>query len=484
MRRILISAVLGLALVALVAPGGASAGPLRTGLSDAEAFRLGEQLAYERVRAAGGRFVRLNQDWPSIAPANEPLLWVPTNPADPNYNWSAVDQQVRMALRAGLQPILQFNGAPRWAWRCSQSSSYGAPCNPDPADLREFARAAALRYSGMFLGLPRVRYYMLMNEPNLYLFFQPQFKGGKPVSPALYRDLLNAFAPAIHAVHASNRVVTGGFAPLERPRASVGPQEFVRRMLCMKGRKRPRPRRPGCSASFDILATNPYTTGGPTHEGPDPDDVSLGDLGELKRLLRAADRAGRVRTSVRNPQLWVTEFGWDSRPPDPGGVRMGIHKRWVAEALYRAWRAGVSNFLWFGLRDLARDGLPYSETIQAGLYFRGRSLAADRPKPSLRAFRFPVVAFDRRRGILVWGRTPQSTGGRVVLQGSGRRGWRRIGAARANRNGIFRKVVRTPYGRSGKGRVRAVYRKKRSVPFSLRGVRDFYQPPFGRVTGR
>jgi hypothetical protein len=32
--------------------------------------------------------------------------------------------------------------------------------------------------------------------------------------------------------------------------------------------------------------------------------------------------------------------------------------------------------------------------------------------------------------------------------------------------------------------VRAVYRKKRSVPFSLRGVRDFYQPPFGRVTGR
>ena len=123
----LISAVLGLALVALVPPGGASAGALRTGLSDAEAFRLGDQRAYERVRAAGGRFVRLNQDWPSIAPANEPLLWVPTNPADPNYNWTAVDQQVRMALRAGLQPILQFNGAPRWAWRCSQSSSYGAP---------------------------------------------------------------------------------------------------------------------------------------------------------------------------------------------------------------------------------------------------------------------------------------------------------------------------------------------------------------------
>ena len=84
----------------------------------------------------------------------------------------------------------------------------------------------------------------------------------------------------------------------------------------------------------------------------------------------------------------------------------------------------------------------------------------------------------------MWGRTPNSGGGRVVLQGSRRRGWRRIGSARANRNGIFRKLVRTRYGRGGRGRVRAVYRGRSSVGFSLRGVRDFYQPPFGRVSGR
>ena len=389
-----------------------------------------------------------------------------------------------MAVGAGLRPILQFNGAPRWAQRCNLTSDYGAPCNPDPRDLAAFAKAAARRYSGSFLTLPRVRYWMLMNEPNLYLFFQPQFRNGKPVSPRLYRALLNRFTPAIHSVHADNRVLTGGFAPLARPRAAIGPQEFFRRMTCMKGRRHPRPRRPGCSASFDILATNPYTTGGPTHEAAGPDDVSLGDLPELHRLLRATDRAGRVKTRLRRPPLWVTEFGWDSRPPDPGGVRLGIHARWTAEALYRAWRSGVSTFLWFGLHDYPRAGLKFSETIQAGLYFRGRTLAEDRPKPSLRAFRFPLVAFDRRRGIAVWGRTPNSGGGRVVLQGSRRRGWRRIGSARANRNGIFRKLVRTRYGRGGRGRVRAVYRGRSSVGFSLRRVRDFYQPPFGRVSSR
>jgi hypothetical protein len=466
-----------------ISPSGTAAGQLRTGLVDAEAFSFGDQRAFDRVRAAGARFVRLGHEWSGIAPANEPLLWDPTNPADFNYNWSAVDQQVRKAIRAGLHPILQFNGAPRWAWRCNLSSEWGAPCNPDPLDLAAFAKAAAERYSGTFPTLPRVRYWMLMNEPNLYLFFQPQWRNGVPVSPRIYRALLNRFTPAIHSVHPSNRVVTGGFAPLERPDASIGPQEFVRRMLCMKGRRRPKPRRPGCSAKFDILATNPYTAGGPTREAAGPDDVSLGDLGELQRLLRAADRAGRVKTTLRRPLLWATEFSWDSKPPDPHGARLKILTRWTSEALYRAWQAGVDTFLWFGLRDLPRGDLPFSATYQGGLYFRGATLTEDRPKPSLQAFRFPFVAFDRRRGIAIWGRTPTSRRGRVLIQARRERRWRAIGAVRADRSGIFARLIRTRYGRRGRGAVRAVYRREASAGFSLREVPDYYQPPFGRLTG-
>jgi hypothetical protein len=482
-NRLVRSLTLGLALAGVVLAPATAARPLRTGVADHDSFKADQPIAFERVRAAGGVFVRLNQDWPLIAPADEPSFWDPADPADVNYDWSAVDRQVRMAVGAGLRPILQFNGAPRWAWRCSLSSEWGAPCNPDPRDLAAFATAAARRYSGTFLTLPRVRYWMLLNEPNLYLFFQPQWINGKPVSPRIYRALLNRFTPAIHSVHAGNRVITGGFAPLERPGASIGPQEFVRRMLCMKGRKRPRPRRPGCSAAFDILATNPYTAGGPTREAPGPDDVSLGDLSELHRLLRAADRAGRVKTTLRQPLLWATEFSWDSKPPDPHGARLRILTRWTSEALYRAWRAGVDTFLWFGLRDLPRGGLPYSATIQGGLYFRGATLTEDRPKPSLQAFRFPFVAFDRRRGIAIWGRTPNSGRGRVLIQARRERRWRAIGAVRADRSGIFARLIRTRYGRRGRGAVRAVYRREASAGFSLREVPDYYQPPFGRLTG-
>ena len=52
--------------------------------------------------------------------------------------------------------------------------------------------------------------------------------------------------------------------------------------------------------------------------------------------------------------------------------------------------------------------------------------------------------------------------------------------ARADRHGIFEGVAKGGYGRKKRGTVRARYRRERSVPFSLKPVRDFWQPPFGK----
>ena len=87
--------------------------------------------------------------------------------------------------------------------------------------------------------------------------------------------------------------------------------------------------------------------------------------------------------------IWVTEFGWDTAPADPKGVPLALHARWVSEALYRMWNAGVSLVTWIQLRD---DPLTTSYT-QSGLYLRAREVQRDRPKAALRAFRFPFVAF-------------------------------------------------------------------------------------------
>jgi hypothetical protein len=477
--RAYLAAALAALACAFAVPGGSDARPLVTGLSDPEAAALGQKVIFKRARTAGASFMRVTAYWHVIAPQVEPETWDPADPDDPNYNWASIDREVRLAAEAGLEPMIQVYNAPRWAEACDDGPD--SPCDPDPDAMAAFGTALASRFDGTDPVLPRVRYFEPQNEPNLSFFFNPQFQNGRPVSPYIYRRLLNKFTPAVKSVHADNLVVTAGFAPLERPGASVGPLEFVRRMLCMRGRRNPQPI-PGCTAtaSFDILATNPYTTGGPTHKAAGPDDVSLGDLPEMRRLLRAAERAGKIDSDLSPVPFWVTEFGWDSRPPDPGGLPPRILARWTAEAMYRAWLAGVSNFFWYQIRDDDREGRPHNETVQSGLYTRGRTPAADKPKLVLKAFRFPFVAFGKGRGVRIWGRTPDSGPAKVVLEGRNGGGWRRIGTARADGDGIFGKFVRTRLGASKRTLVRARVPSGVSVPFSLRYVRDFYQPPFGR----
>ena len=484
MRRLgVLAAVLAATLVGWIALPGLSpasaARPFATGVTVPDAAISG-QLGFNRIKGAGAKYTRVAVVWSIVAPSQKPSSWNPTDPADPNYNWLSADQQVTRAVKAGLIPIVQVNGAPRWAERCRAPGEPGI-CNPHPVAFQRFTRAVVKRYSGNYAGLPRVRYWEPWNEPNLHIFFKPQRKGKKRPSPRLYRELMNRFAAVVKSSSSKNKVVGGGLAPLGGTN-STHPLDFTRRLLCMKGRKRPVPIR-GCKGigRFDIWAINPYTTGGPSHNAIHPDDVQLGDVGEMVRLIRAAKRHGKIKSSKRYVPVWITEFSWDSKPPDPNGLRMGLLSRWTAEAMYRSWRAGVDNFFWLSIRDWERaPGQPYRESIESGLWFRGATLAQDRPKQVLKAFRFPFVAFRKKKGITVWGRTPNSKGGRVTIRFGRSYGKvnRRIKVVRANKFGVFQAFIRTRLGRNKRGFLTAT-RGRTSLPFSLRGVRDFYHPPFG-----
>ena len=479
-RLLLLALALALALGITAAPASGAASKLRTGVSYVYPFEA-EPAAFENVRRAGARFVLTPLRWGEIAPRQRPASWQPTHPGDPNYRWGLFDTWVIRAVEAGLTPVFQVRGAPLWASRCA-TSSIDVPCRPDPAALAEFATAAATRYSGFFNGLPRVRYWQGMNEPNLSLFFKPQFEGATAVSADLYRELINAFYFAVKTVNPDNQVLAAGLGPIAVPGYTIGPLRFTRELLCMRDNKRPTGEDCGGGVHFDIYDIHPYTTGGPTHEGG-RNDVQMGDLPDLVGLLRAADRAGRIKNAATHTPLWVTELSWDSNPPDPGGLPMPILSRWTAESLFGAWKAGIDTFFWFSLRDFAPDGdLPSYESPESGLYFRGPTVAQDVPKESLYAFRFPFVAYPGKRGLSFWGRTPNSRRGRVAIQVLRGGRWRNVLVTRANGAGIFQGVAKTGYGRGRRGAARAHYAAENSLPFSMKPVPDFRQPPFGAET--
>ena len=181
--------------------------------------------------------------------------------------------------------------------------------------------------------------------------------------------------------------------------------------------------------------------------------------------------SGRELKSRGEAGFWVTEFAWDTSPPDPKGVPEELHARWVAEALYRMWAQGVSLVTWFLLRDQSCATCPF----QSGLYFRGEDgISSDTPKLALTAFRFPFVAFREpsKRSVMFWGRSPAKRAPVVVEQKTGGswHSWTRFGrTATASLPGSFRAApsrflrARLANGKDALSRSRSLFRRTARV---------------------
>ena len=134
-------------------------------------------------------------------------------------------------------------------------------------------------------------------------------------------------------------------------------------------------------------------------------------LGGVKRLLHAAKKHHRYQPRGRVP-LWITEFWWESNPPDKTlGIPVKKQARWIEQALYLFWRAGAPVALNLQVTDslLPRPD-PEAVTYQTGIF------CCDGPrKPSYTAFTFPFVGNrSSKRKVRVWGKAPNS--GRLKVQ--------------------------------------------------------------------
>ena len=432
---------LALVVLALLAPASAGAArPLTLGFTDTTFAGPGGVPWLERSAAAGADMVRIDVGWPATDSAARPTGFDPRNPADPHYDFGAADAAIKAATADGLGVLVVVGGAPRWAEGPHRPASAPAGSwRPDPRAIGDYAIALAKRYSGHFpdpaapaRALPRVAAFQVWNEPNLSLYLSPQWSGGRAVAPVLYRRMLNAFYRGVKSVDSRALVVAAGTGPFGDPPGGqrIPPVIFWRDVLCL-GQSGSAVRAAPCPdpAHFDVFAHHPYSVGPPTTSALDPDDVSIPDLGKLTGLLHAAERFGTVLPREPHP-LWITEVSYDSNPPDPNGVPIAEHARWLEQALAELWREGAQAIFWNQVGD--QPPIPnYGSTAQSGVYYLDGA-----PKPALTAFRFPLVAWRLGRAALeVWGRAPAS--GRLTIEELQGTRWQSVRTFRVRASATF-----------------------------------------------
>jgi hypothetical protein len=424
-----------LAAGAVTLPAPAAAQPLRLGFADSLFFSGEAAVRSEwlhQATATGASVARVDVYWAGIAPAVRPAGFEATNPASPGYRWTTLDEVVREASADGLTVLFTVFRAPSWA-EGEEEPERTSPGSWEPsrAAFGEFAQALAQRYGGSFPDptdpsrtLPAVHYFEAWNEPNLEEYLAPQWSGGENRGANLYRGLVNSFYTGIKEGDPGAQVLAGSLAPFgDEPGGSrTRPVLFLRNVLCLEGgilRKTSCPE----PVHLDILSDHPIAVGAPDESATSPLDVTTPDLGRVTKVLEKAEATKRVLPAGKKP-LWVTEFWYDTDPPDPTGVSLEQQARWYDQALYLFWKGGAEVAIALQLRD-APEGKSYSTSYQSGAFFLDGS-----PKPSATALRFPFVA-HRTDGfkVAVWGIAPRP--GKVKIQALRGGTWKTLGTVAA-----------------------------------------------------
>jgi hypothetical protein len=183
------------------------------------------------------------------------------------------------------------------------------------------------------------------------LFLTPQYSGKKIVGPANYAKLFKAAYAGIKSGNSLSKVAIGETSargrdkPLAGVSASVAPGTFAKYLAKVPGLK------------FDAWAHHPYPTSPnlpPTQKVRYP-NVTLSTLPTFEKDLKTFFH--------RSVPVWITEYGHETKPPDPHGVSYATQAKYAVQALNIAKNdPNVQMFIWFVFHDTA--GNPW----QSGLY--------------------------------------------------------------------------------------------------------------------
>ena len=313
--------------------------------------------------------LRMDLPWGQYIAKTKPTN--PVDPSDPAYNWDLYDDFVINAKKHHMAVLFTIYGTPAWA-------NGGQKPNRAPKKmiyLRQFAYAAAKRYSGTFqrddgVILPAVRKWMAWNEPNNPVFLRPQWvRAGKqniPIAAKNYAQMCSAVWSGVHATHLKETVACGATDPkgnnkARSSRPSIAPLTFLAAL-----------KRYGLR-HFDVYAHHPYYASPSESPAAPPKSKTTVTLGNINVLITLLTRL------YGNKPLWITEYGYQTRPPDPHfGVSWTNQAKYLSQAYAIARKnPRIGLMLWFLLRD---------ESRLAG-WQSGLMTVSGKHKPAYNAFR-------------------------------------------------------------------------------------------------
>jgi len=341
-RRIGVFAAIVLVAAGLCVPAAQAQRHLLVGMQDDSMALQGDPaFTFRTMKELRVQITRINLNWNEVAkrrPAHA------QDPSDPAYDWRLYDRAIKYASQNGIKVMLTILFVPSWA-------NGGKPKNVPPRnfnDLRNFAYAAATRYSGHYipntdnfdeLFLPAVKYWLAWNEPSNPNWLQ-QVSGGRFVSPRSYARICTAIWQGVHFTNfASEKVGCGVTGPrgnnqARSSRPSMAPLDFMRLT-----------RRAGLR-NLDAYAHNPYygkPSETPTTKPRGGKAVTLGNINTLIALVNKL--WGKKR-------IWITEYAWQTPPDRIFGVSYARQAAYVRQS-YAIGRANprIDMMVWFMLRD-------------------------------------------------------------------------------------------------------------------------------------
>jgi hypothetical protein len=424
MRKLaLLTALLSLAAMALV-PAAASASSKQLALfqDDRQLLLRGDAVrdsTLDELRALGVDAIKVELPWSVVAPKGKrkPSGFDPSNPAA--YQWGSFDGVVAAAQARGFQVMFALSPpVPGWATR--KSGDRVGVDRPKAKEFRRFAQAAGAHF-------PRVKLWTMWNEPNHPGFLFPQATRKRvPFAPRLYRALSQAGADGLRASgHTSDRILFGEFLPIGKARVfrrnTMKPILFLREMFCLNShwrRYRGRAAKAhGCRhykplRGLNGFAYHPYTRpNGPRGKEPSRLDATIRSIRRVTRALDRARRRGRIRGGRLS--VWNTEFGFQSRPPDPFQTRISRIPGFLGESEWISYRnRRIASYSQYTLVDtpVSRRGDLFG-TWQGGLKFANRR----KKQRVYQAYRLPL--FLRQLGpsaVEVWGDARPGGPGAIV----------------------------------------------------------------------